>query len=135
MVCVYCHSNTQVINSRPQHRLQQVWRRRSCTSCGAVFTTHEAIDLSTSIVVRSHTGRPIPFNRDKLFISIYRAVGHRKQSLEDASALTATIIAKLLHNAASARLLPDDIKKTSLTVLSHFDKAAAVQYQAYHSNQ
>jgi transcriptional repressor NrdR len=132
MVCIYCSSKTNVTNSRPQKRLLQVWRRRHCTSCGALFTTNEAVDLSTSLVVRRDNGPVTPFSRDKLFVSILRATGHRNEPIQDAGALTATITAKLLHSTTTAVISPADIVKTTLEALNRFDKAAAVQYGAYH---
>jgi len=132
MVCVYCGSRTQVTNSRPQKRLRQVWRRRSCTECGAIFTTNESVDFSTSLVVRGTAGNVRPFSRDQLFVSILRAVGHREAPIDDAGALTATITGKLLHGAKTAALTRADIIDTALQVLKHFDRAAAVQYAAYH---
>ena len=132
MVCIYCSGKTQVTNSRPQKRLLQVWRRRHCTVCGAIFTTNEAVDLSTSLAVRQQNGPTSPFSRDKLLVSILRAVGHRERPIEDAGALTATITAKLLYQTATAAVSPADITKTALETLRRFDNAAAVQYQAYH---
>lgn len=133
MVCIYCGSSTKVTNSRPQKRLLQVWRRRLCTRCGAIFTTNEAVDLSTSLVVRAASGSVSPFSRDKLFVSILRAVGHRKTPLEDANALTATVIGKLLHATSEAAVAPADIIRLATTdTLKRFDTAACVQYQAYH---
>jgi len=132
MVCIYCGGQTRVTNSRPQRRLHQTWRRRGCTKCGAIFTTNEGVDFSTSLVVRSSDGAIAPFSRDQLFVSILRAVGHREQPVADASALTATITAKLLHNAQTAAIHPLDIVKIALDVLKRFDHAAAVQYAAYH---
>jgi transcriptional regulator NrdR family protein len=121
-----------VTNSRPQRRLYQTWRRRNCTKCDAIFTTNEGVDFSTSLVVRSPDGAIAPFSRDQLFVSVLRAVGHREQPVADAGALTATITAKLLHNAETAAIHPSDIVGTALDVLKHFDRAAAVQYAAYH---
>ena len=132
MVCIYCSGATRVTNSRPQKRLMQVWRRRHCKSCGAIFTTTEAVELGTSLVVRRTDGAVAPFNRDKLFMSIMRAVGHRQTPLEDASALTATIIAKLRRSTTQAAVGPSDIVTVALATLKHFDTAAAVQYGAYH---
>ena len=134
MVCIYCGSRTSVTNSRPQKRLNRTWRRRECQNCHAVFTSVEAADLSGSIVVR-HAHSPVqPFNRDKLFVSLYRALGHRKTAVDDAGALCDTIVAKLLHGEAQASISPADIVKTAHTVLKRFDEAAAVQYAAYHQN-
>ena len=132
MVCVYCGSPTKITNSRPQKRLHQTWRRHACSNCGAIFTTNEIVDLSTSLAVRSKTGHLQPFSRDRLFISVYRAVGHRERAVDDASALTATIAAKLVHSTSVAAISPADIINTTLQTLKQFDTAATVQYQAYH---
>jgi len=131
MVCIYCGSATKVTNSRPQRRLHQVWRRRTCTKCGAIFTTLEAADFTSSLVVRDKDTLK-PFRRDQLFVSILQAVGHRKDPLSDASAITATITARLLQSTEGASIKSTDIIKNSLEVLQRFDKAAAVQYAAYH---
>jgi transcriptional regulator NrdR family protein len=132
MVCIYCDSRTQVTNSRPQKRLNRIWRRRECLACHAIFTTEEAADLSTSLAVRRQNGTIRPFSRDKLFASVLSALGHRKTPVEDTSALTATIIAKLLHATSQAVVSPPDIAAIAYETLTHFDKAAAVQYGAYH---
>jgi transcriptional repressor NrdR len=132
MVCIYCAGSTRVANSRPQKRLMQVWRRRVCARCGAIFTTNEVVDLSTSLVVQDGNHTTHPFSRDILFVSILRAVGHRQQPIEDASALCATITSKLLHKTTQASLSPLDIIAMTHDTLQHFDTAAAVQYNAYH---
>ena len=132
MVCIYCGNKTQVTNSRPQKRLLQTWRRRHCLQCGAIFTTNEAVDTTTSLTVRHEKGSVRPFSRDKLFLSILQSVGHRQRPVEDAGALTATVIAKLLHANSVGALSGNDIAATVLSALLHFDQAAAVQYRAYH---
>jgi len=134
MVCIYCGNETQVVNSRPQKRLNQIWRRRQCSGCGAVFTTEESAHLSTSLAVRRQNGPVSPFSRDKLFLSLLKALGHRTTPVEDAGALTATIVAQLLQNTPKATIDPSDIAKTALGALQRFDTAAAVQYQAYHKD-
>jgi transcriptional regulator NrdR family protein len=73
-----------------------------------------------------------PFSRDKLFASVLHAVGHRKTHVADASALTDTIIAKLLHSTTVATIEPAEIVDVVHATLVRFDTAAAVQYQAYH---
>lgn len=136
MICIYCGGKTQVTNSRHQKRLNHNWRRRECYSCQAVFTTIETADYSSSLTVRSADSNKhsplLPFNRDKLFVSVLRAVGHREQPLEDASALTATITAKLVANTTQAVISPADIVKSALETLRLFDEVAAIQYRAYH---
>jgi transcriptional regulator NrdR family protein len=74
----------------------------------------------------------VAFQRDRLFASLLAVCGHRPAAIDDASALTDTVIARLRPNMASGRLSPADIIKTAQNVLQHFDTAAAVQYNAYH---
>jgi len=135
MVCIYCGNKTQVTNSRHQKRLNRGWRRRECLTCHAIFTTIEEADYTSSLIVRSSAAKHGPishFSRDKLFESILKAVGHRETALEDASALTATITAKLLLGAPDATISPNTIVQTALETLRRFDVVAAIQYEAYH---
>jgi len=135
MVCVYCGQSTDVTNSRLQKKSNSIWRRRHCQKCNNVFTTHELIDWSGSIVVSDLRGPQMaPFSRDKLFISIYKSCGHRHTAINDASALVETIIQQLLIKKDRNRALvtKSDIIKTVQDVLSRFDKVAAVAYGAYH---
>jgi transcriptional regulator NrdR family protein len=131
MVCIYCEGKTRITNSRPQKRLMQTWRRHQCLNCDAIFTTIETVDLTTSLTVRSG-GHLEPFSRDKLFLSIHNALGHRENAVEDASAITATVITKLRTQAQNSLLEIMDIIQSAYETLNRFDKAAAVQYSAYH---
>jgi transcriptional regulator NrdR family protein len=132
MVCIYCNGKTKVTNSRPQLRLHQTWRRHRCTACEAVFTTTEVVDLSTSLVVRGSDASIKPFSRDQLFVSILQSVGHRKAPLSDARALTDTITSQLLRSVETALITSSSIRTMTIKALERFDKAAAVQYTAYH---
>ena len=131
MVCIYCHGETRVINSRPQKRLNRVWRRRTCYVCGVTFTSVEAVDLSGSVTVR-HLKALQPFQRDKLLMSIYDSLKHRKTALSDATGLTDTVISKLYPLMQQAVLQKIDIIQTTTLVLQRFDKPAATYYQAFH---
>ena len=131
MVCIYCGNETRVINSRPQKRLNRVWRRRTCMTCGTTFTSTEAIDLSGSITVRD-LKRLEPFQRDKLFMSIYDSLKHRKTALTDATGLTDTIISSLHPLMKDALLDKKDIITAAIKTLQRFDKAAMTYYQAFH---
>jgi len=141
MVCTFCDSETQVINSRHQKRTNSVWRRRKCTVCEQVFSTSEQVDYEKSWVVQytgakgSQPGQPQPFIWDKLLMSIYASLGHRPTALPDALGLTKTIVGTLgklvgqdggLQSAAIATI--------SVDTLQRFDKVAATMYRAYHSD-
>lgn len=131
MVCIYCGSDTSVTNSRHQKRQNQVWRRRYCASCSSTFTTLEKTDLFTALSVADKNHYK-PFLRDKLFLSLYDSLKHRKTALNDATALTDTIISKLMLCIKDGRVENSMIAKTALDVLNRFDKAAATSYAAYH---
>lgn len=138
MVCLYCQSETSVVNSRLQRRANQVWRRRKCQVCKSVFSTLESADLSLSLSFRtsqnSHNNKTSlqPFQRDILFASILDSCKHRKTPVSDATALTGTILGRLRPHMTGAIVDRDQVVKTCLQILKRFDKAAAVHYQAFH---
>jgi len=132
MVCIQCGSETQVFNSRLQKRTNQVWRRRKCLGCGIAFTTHEITDLSGSVTVRNKEGGLAPFSRDKLLFSLYASLQHRPSAAHDASALADTVIARLLTQAHRSVIEDTSIINTVYVVLTRFDTAASVHYQAFH---
>lgn len=97
MNCPYCNTKSKVTNSRKNTLNHQIWRRRECLSCGSIWTSRENIDLSSTH--RVDIGRDIglvEFSRDKLLISIYKALEHLEQPLFYAENLTNTVIAKLI---------------------------------------
>lgn len=134
MVCMYCGHETRIINSRPQKRLNRTWRRHSCPACGAVATSIEAYDLSQSIVFRNTQGRTIPFSRDKLFVSLLRALDYRPSALEESAELTLTIIGELLRTK-SAIVDRQSVIAITTEVLTRFDPPAGMYYQASHTAQ
>ncbi len=132
MVCIYCGGETQVINSRHQKKSNQVWRRRRCLACQGVFTSYEAADLSSSLVFRRNKTHLEPFQRDRLFLSVYEACRHRKTAETDARALTDTILTKLRGKTQDASIDRTTLVSVSSEVLKHFDRAAATAYLAFH---
>ena len=65
-------------------------------------------------------------------MSLVRALGHRKDAVEAAGALTTTTIAHLLKSHDGALLESSAIRDTAHTILVRFDKVAAISYAAYH---
>ena len=131
MLCPYCKHKTEVTNSRHKATTNQVWRRRSCPHCSGIFSSLETPDLSTSIIVTSH-GKSKPFDTDGLFISIYESMRHRNAAHHDARAICDTVINKLLKDVQNASIERDEIVSTTATTLQRFDRAASVQYLAFH---
>lgn len=130
MLCPYCASRTQVTNSRSHTSDQAVWRRRSCKSCNAVWTTDETYDLSkTHRVSKPSQKRSEVFQRDVLFMSIWKALQHRKKALNEATALTDTIIMRVLA-LKQPIITTSDIKNAAHKILSNFEHTAAAVYIA-----
>ena len=132
MVCVHCGHDTKVTNSRLQRRTNQVWRRRRCLSCGATFTTLEAADFGAVWLVEGLGGHLVPFSRDKLFLSLYDSCRHRPEAVDDATALSETVINKLVSQVKDASLTRRAIVTIAQTTLSRFDNLAGRHYQAFH---
>ena len=131
MVCIYCGRKTQVTNSRHLVRNNTVWRRRHCMTCSAIFTSREAPELATSLMVDN--GKSLhPFMKEKLFISVYESCKHRKLATEDAAALTETVLTRIQRQLTAAGVISlSDIRKAAHKTLSDFDPAAATYYTAY----
>lgn len=132
MVCIYCGGETDVTNSRGQKRNNQVWRRRRCKRCGAVFTSHEAIDLSRALVVDS--GRPTPFLSDMLFTEVLLALQDRRDCYLAAREVTSTVIGELLKLPGLPRIDSKQISQATAKVLKRLDKRAYLRYMAEHSS-
>lgn len=131
MVCIYCDGKTQVINSRPQKRNNQIWRRRQCLSCGVIFTTHEGIDLSSLLIVEIGS-KPRPFLVDKLFTEVLLAMQDHKNCYETARETTNTIVAKLLKTPGKPVYDTRQISKITAQVLKRLDRHAWLRYLAEH---
>jgi transcriptional regulator NrdR family protein len=132
MVCMYCGSPTMVSNSRASSVTKQVWRRRTCKVCKSTFSTFERPDLYKSLVVKYASDKLYPFSKDSLLVSIYESCRHRQSAVLDASALTDTIISKLLKKSRNGTIERAQIVDTASTILKRFDTAANVYYLAYH---
>ena len=133
MVCIHCGGNTQVINSRHQARINNVWRRRQCSNCGAIFTTTESAAYGASWAIQSPSGTLTPFSRDKLFLSLHRGLQHRETALEDAAALAETAIKKISAAVTDGIITSAAVRAAVQVALNRFDKAASVHYQAFHT--
>ena len=131
MVCVYCGSETKVTNSRQQKRNNQVWRRRECLSCKAVFTTHECVDMASTLLVETGD-HPEPFLSDLLFAEVLLALQHRNDRYTAAREVTSTIVAELLQEPDKPLFKPPQISLVASRVLARLDEQAWLRYTAEH---
>lgn len=129
MKCPYCSKSTKITNSRKTNAGYEKWRRHSCSLCGKVFTTIEAIDTETTLTVIKRNNRLEPFMASKMIISIYKALDHRLDAQEIAGRLTKNIYVKLLPRPTK-QVYSSEISERVINTLKSFDPASAVKYQA-----
>ena len=72
----------------PTARLNGTWRRRECTGCHAVFTSTEMVALTDVMRAKKRSGIIENFERDKLFMSIYRSIDHLPDPIKLSRELT-----------------------------------------------
>jgi transcriptional repressor NrdR len=132
MVCIYCGGNTSVTNSRLNKKLNRVWRRRACEACGEIFSTYEQADRAKAWRVAK--GKTLSdFERDRLFISLHKSLGHRPSAISDAAALADTVV-MLLTKRPEGVISAQELSQAAYGVLKRFDGAAATHYAAFHPN-
>lgn len=133
MFCINClNQETIVSNSRPSKKTPQVWRRRTCPTCGYRFTTDEMPRLTDWPVASRSATSTTPFNPGKLLLSIANAFAHDHTKGADAAwALTHTVVAQLALGAQTP-LTAEHIRATTREVLDRFDQTAAAQYALSH---
>jgi len=132
MFCINCfQKNTRVINSRPQKKVPQIWRRRQCAACGTTFTTRERPALKDNKLVIMPSGKQEVFNIGRLIISIAKAYTHDPQEAKDNSFWLAQRVEEILSTEREV-VTTEDIEAITHDVLRHFDELAAMQYAAQH---
>lgn len=134
MVCILCDSKTKIANSRSNSRLRQTWRRHTCNRCNSIFTTREVIDMSMSYRVEQLDGSLHVFSRDTLLLSVYRALEHRTNAVEDAGDLVNTIVGYLI--AGNRLIIPIELLvETTTQTLKRFSRSSALIYSALRSQK
>ncbi|MEM6998132.1 MAG: hypothetical protein AAF413_04440 [Patescibacteria group bacterium] len=127
MDCAYCKSPTKVVNSRGAKRFRSSkWRRRSCTKCGALFSTREQPILDTVIFVRSDDDFK-PLTRAYIAIELYEALKKRQDTVNILDDLVDTTLNGILA-IGEADLTEIEVKRQILSTLQNFDHESALQY-------
>lgn len=98
-----------------------------------MFSTEESVQYAGSWMVKGRSGVLEPFSRDKLFLSVYASCQHRVAAQSDASALTETVIKKLLSRVANGVIDSRTITQVVQVALNRFDKVASMHYGAFHA--
>ncbi len=131
MFCINCfYPKTQVTNSRGHKKQPRIWRRRSCPSCGTVFTTTERPSLAHNQPV-IHPSHETAFNLGKLIVSLSRAFPHDPAQIDTTLLDLAETIETQLATETEV-ITPEEIAAVTHQVLKRYDELAAIQYAAQH---
>lgn len=132
MVCIYCSKKTKTTISRSSTNTPKTWRRHKCLTCKALFTTRELPDWSLSISVSQNNGQISPYSTDKVFVSVFRSLSHRKSPVEDSRGIATTITESVCQLQRNGVISKGELQKTISKILHRFDNVARVHYDAHH---
>lgn len=128
MVCPYCGVKTRVVNSRPQRRRYQVWRRRGCDGCRAVTTSYERLAPESVVSVRLADGKRLPLTEIAIGGPIWAALADDTEA-EAAAALTQTCLAKVFDRR-QAEISQQQLELIIYQTLRPYSRRAALRYLA-----
>jgi transcriptional repressor NrdR len=133
MRCPFCsHPDTQVKDSRPTEDNSAIRRRRSCTECGARFTTFERVHLRELTIIKS-SGRRETFDRDKIERSIRIAL--RKRPVEEERvARVVTSMVRRLETMGETEIPAVTVGEVVMEALRSLDSVAYVRFASVYRN-
>ncbi|MCF8474493.1 MAG: transcriptional regulator NrdR [Emcibacter sp.] len=133
MRCPFCgNDETQVKDSRSTEDNAAIRRRRSCSGCGARFTTFERVQIRELIVAKK-SGRKVAFEREKLERSIKLAL--RKRPIdEDRIELLINGIVRQLESLGESEVKTEQIGRLIMKGLENLDSVAYVRYASVYKD-
>lgn len=133
MRCPFCsYPDTQVKDSRTSEDGYSIRRRRSCPKCGSRFTTFEHIQMRDLVVVKKNDVR-VPFEREKLYRSIFLALRKRDISPEQVDQVVNSIVQQL-ESGGETEIRSATIGELVMDALLSLDKVAYVRYASVYKN-
>jgi transcriptional repressor NrdR len=133
MYCPKCKSSdTNVYDSRVINDGKTIKRRRECGSCGYRFTTHEELKM-VDIYVIKRNGQEVPFNKEKLKLSIQKAFNKRKVNLDLINSLVERVTDDVLSKNKDT-ISSEEIGNIVLNQLNSKDEAAYICFMAMFKN-
>ncbi len=133
MRCPFCgHPDTQVKDSRPTEDNAAIRRRRSCSECGARWTTFERVQLR-ELTIAKKEGKKEPFERDKLTRSLKIALQKRPVDEEQIERICNSIqrrLESLGENEVPSKVIGEMV----MDVLADLDTVAYVRFASVYRN-
>jgi len=134
MLCLKCHNETRVIDSREDTE-HSIRRRRECLKCAHRFTTFERAEMPRLIVVK-RDGSKTPFQKEKIAQGIAKAAEKRPLSLADIHRIVETIEQQLYDRGddeVSSRVIGELVMQELRTVDTVSYLRFASVYKAFRS--
>ncbi|WGE42982.1 transcriptional regulator NrdR [Actinobacillus equuli] len=127
MRCPFCAAeDTKVVDSRLAADGYQIRRRRECISCKERFTTFESAELVVPYIVKNN-GNRVPFDANKLRVSLSRALEKRPVSADDLEKAVSKIIIQL--QSTGEREVPSKlVGNLAMDALKQLDKVAYIRF-------
>ena len=133
MRCPFCgNEDTQVKDSRPTEDNSAIRRRRSCSGCGARFTTFERVQLRELTVLKT-SGKKVPFERIKLERSVQMALRKRPVEEEQVERMVSGIV-RQLESMGESEIPTATIGKLIMEGLQQLDTVAYVRFASVYKN-
>lgn len=127
MYCPFCRAtDTKVVDSRLIDEGTRVKRRRACLECEERFTTFEELERLLPRVVK-RDGASVSFNRDKLRMSMVKALEKRPVSVDQIERALEQIL-KELQVMGDAEVHSRDIGELVMGQLRELDQVAYVRF-------
>jgi len=125
MQCPKCHhSDTKVIDSRPEREGRTIRRRRECDNCEFRFSTVERISMG-NLMVKKTNGVIEKFSPEKLEQSISVACGKRPISKDQIR----EIVQELAENWASkSEVSSKEVGSAVMEALRNLDHIAYIRF-------
>ncbi len=127
MKCPYCGNlQDRVIDSRESEDGLQIRRRRECLKCEKRFTTYEAIEEKSLVVVKKD-GRREKFMREKIFAGIQKACEKRPVSTDTISRIVEEVEQELKQKFEK-EVPSEEIGNLIIEKLRGIDEVAYVRF-------
>lgn len=133
MRCPFCgHLSTSVKDSRAADDNATIRRRRHCDECNGRFTTVEHVQLLNLRVLKK-SGQVEPFKREKLLMSLTRALHRRPVDDEKIEKITNSII-RQLETRGEVDIPSPAIGEIVMDILQDLDGVAYIRYASIYRN-
>jgi len=128
MKCPSCHNeDTKVIDSRTLEENTAIRRRRECEKCGFRFSTIEEIEI-LNLSVRKKDNSEEPYNKDKLTVSLQKALQKRPVTPERLKRTIQAIEQDIQLKAKNDQIKTLEIGEIIMKHLKKLDKVAYIRF-------